>query len=190
MQEDYAEMIAAIRGGSRSHLHTIYLEHRDSFLEWAQARFRCSKEDALDVYQDVIIVFYENIVDGKVQQLRSQLRTYLFGIGRNLLIKRFKENQRLHLMGDDGSAAEWPEGPEGDIQLELNDRQRLLREVIGLLGEKCRDLLLLYYYRQYSTEAIIEELGYKNPDVVKSQKARCLRSIRERFEQQLTKDLK
>lgn len=189
MQEDHEELIAAIKAGSRSHLHQVYLTYRDSFLEWAQARFRCSREDALDVYQDVIIIFYENIVEGKVQQLRSQLRTYLFGIGRILIIKRFNENQRTELMGEDESAADLPEISEGDIRLELNDRQRVLREAIDQLGEKCRDLLLLFYYHRYATEAIIEELGYKNPEVVKSQKARCMRSLRERFVKHLNHDL-
>lgn len=189
MQNDYADLIAAIKSGSQAHLHQVYLEYRDSFLEWSQARFRCSEADALDVYQDVIIVFYENIRNGKVEQLRSKLRTYLFGIGKILIIKQFNQNKRQGFLDESPEIESLPTLPVGEIHLELNDRQQILRQAIDHLGEACRDLLLLCYYRRFSTESIMEELGYKNADVVKSQKARCMRTLRKRFESHFNKDL-
>jgi len=74
-------------------------------------------------------------------------------------------------------------------QLELTERQQLLREALEQLGARCRDLLLLLYYHRYTTEAAMHALDYKNKDVVKSQKARCMRQLRNWLEDHWDKDL-
>jgi RNA polymerase sigma factor (sigma-70 family) len=188
MQEDYAELLAAIKAGAKHRLQEVYTAYRQEFVSWARSRFRCDASEALDVYQEVMLVFYENIMEGKIDRLRSQLRTYLFGIGRILLLERFRKASRY---------ADLPEYEGGlpvaeavaNHRLELTERQEMLRQAIDQLGERCRDLLLLIYYHRYTTEAAMHELDYKNKDVLKSQKARCMRQLRNWIETHWDKDL-
>ena len=85
--------------------------------------------------------------------------------------------------------------PEGDYVFEKHDyssmeqvmedntislyQQKLLRN-FNLLGEKCQEILNLFYYKSLTIDEIVQVQGYENKNVVKSQKSRCLKSLKER----------
>ncbi|MDP5172738.1 MAG: sigma-70 family RNA polymerase sigma factor [Bacteroidia bacterium] len=175
----YANLVEDLQAGRQEELRRVYDAYRTPFLRWAMSRFQIQKEDALEVFQDVILAFYENVMNGKIDSLSSKLQTYLFGIGRFMLIKRFKANERstsLELLPADTANAL----VEADVpQMEISERSVMVQQALQRLGTSCRDLLLAVYYHQYSGEVIAERLGYKNPDVVKSQKARCMKQLRD-----------
>lgn len=171
------QLLKAIASGDRTALHKVYQRHRESFLAWACKRYSCSEEDAADLYQDAVIVLYENALAGKIDG-NSKLRTYLFGVGRNLILKNFERYKRFA----DKEAEEEQDlrayADAVDEPIILNERQQMLQAALRELGEACRRLLIRFYYDRYSTEAIMAEFGYKTKDVVKSQKARCMRGLR------------
>ena len=68
-----------------------------------------------------------------------------------------------------------------DQYLELNERKRIMAETLSKLDEPCHSILKLFYFDSYSMEAIATALNYKNADVVKSQKLRCINELRERI---------
>lgn len=175
--QDDNQLLAALAQGDPQALQALYSQHRSSFIAWAIKQFRCETEDAADLYQDAVIILYENAIQGKVVG-SGKLSTYLFGIGRNLILKQVSKYQKFTdadaLPEHEGNLAEgWVDAP-----LELNERQVLLQGALASLGEACRRLLVRFYYDRYSTEAIMAEFGYKSSDVVKSQKARCMRGLR------------
>ena len=189
MREDYSDLIRAIRAGDRAPLHDVYVAHRQSFVEWAGAQFRCGEQDARDIFQEVVLIFYENIVSGKIDHLRSHIRTYLFGIGRLLMLQHFrKAGRQADLPEGEALEHQLPAEVEVGEKLELTERQEILRRAIRSLGDKCRQLLTLFYYHHYPAEAIMEALAYKNTDVVKSQKVRCMKSLREIISSQFDLD--
>ncbi|MEM6342244.1 MAG: sigma-70 family RNA polymerase sigma factor [Bacteroidota bacterium] len=179
MQQIEQNTLKRIKQGDTRALHEVYLEHQSSFIEWAEASFRINKEDAQDIWQEVIIVFYENIMEGKITELKSQLRTYLFGIGRFMMLRKFEQQKRMtDYPEQELSDSQWVEEAVADHEIELNDRQQMLYGQLQKLGENCQKLLTLFYYRRFSTESIMNEMGYKSAEVAKSQKARCMRSLR------------
>ncbi|MEL7339594.1 MAG: sigma-70 family RNA polymerase sigma factor [Bacteroidota bacterium] len=183
MQEASHNLIGRIKSGDRQALHDVYLEHKRSFIDWAGASFRCSEPDAEDIWQEVIIVFYENIIEGKLTSLKSQVRTYLFGIGRFMLLRKYEQQKRWTELPEQEDGPEiWVEQAVSEYEMELNDRQRMLLRQLEKLGENCQKLLRLFYYRRYSTESIMMEMGYKSTEVAKSQKARCMRNLRKNME--------
>ncbi|MEL6593441.1 MAG: sigma-70 family RNA polymerase sigma factor [Bacteroidota bacterium] len=183
MQEAQHTLIERIKSGDKKALHSVYLEHKRSFLEWAGASFRCQEDEAEDIWQEVIIVFYENIIEGKVTQLKSQVRTYLFGIGRFMLLRKYEQQKRwTDLPEQEVSQESWVEQAVSEHALELNDQQNMLLRQLEKLGENCQRLLHLFYYRRFSTESIMLEMGYKSAEVAKSQKARCMRTLRKNMQ--------
>lgn len=185
MKDTELAVITRIKSGDRSSLHKVYLQYRGDFLDWASARFNCDEETAKDIWQEVMIIFYENIVEGKLVQLTSKLRTYLFGIGRNLLLRKMDKAKRWVSLEaeedhDQPEGEDWGELTE-DHSLELSERQQMLRSVLAAMGPPCQPLLLLFYYHRYTMESIMERLKYKNADVAKSQKARCMRTLRKQM---------
>ena len=182
------EDLRAVKEGKPNALKRIYLTYQAPFISWAGVRFSCGKEEAKDVFQELMVIFYENVQEGKLEELRGSLRNYLFGIGKFLLLQRFRQAKRWEGLPEEKEEVEnW--APDGSEQLELSERQSVLKQVLQQLGSPCKDILSLYYYHRYSTESIMDQLAYKNTDVVKSQKARCLRRLKQTFRHQLEQDI-
>jgi RNA polymerase sigma-70 factor (ECF subfamily) len=54
-----------------------------------------------------------------------------------------------------------------------------LKKYFDALGEKCQKILTLFYYQQYNIKEIMAEGNYNSENVVKSQKSRCLKTLKE-----------
>ena len=61
----------------------------------------------------------------------------------------------------------------------LNDYQTKLVANFKKLGEKCREILELFYLQGMKLYEITEVQGYESKDVTKSQKSRCLKSLKQ-----------
>lgn len=180
LDSHYEELIAELKLGNTAGLQEVYEAYRDDFLSWAQARFRCPEQDALDVYQELMLAFYENARKGSIDQLRGKLRTYLFGIGKYMLIQRYKTMRQVDTL-DEVPPDLTAEQAAIDHQLAWDDRREIMWQAIQALGDSCRDLLIMVYYHRIGQDIIAERLGYKNTDVVKSQKVRCMQKLRKHF---------
>ena len=171
------QQLIAIRNGDQAVLRKIYSLHRSPFLEWSKKRFQVREEDLLDIFQESVIVFYQNIQEGKIQELNCSIRTYLFSVGKNLIFKQFQKQQKTILKETIDESLLNDVNTEVYDQMELNHHQRLLKEAFAQLGTICRQLLTLFYYREFALESIATQMGYKNTDTVKSQKRRCMHQL-------------
>lgn len=173
-----------LRKGSDKALQQVYEENRDKFLNFAR-RYHLSDEENIDVYQDAYIIFYDNVMSGKVERFSSSIATYLFGIGKYLIFDRMKKNKKkvgskfdLAIVGKED---ELVNGFEMEEQ-ELTTEQILLQKHFGALGKKCQELLTLFYYRGYTIQEIMEAENYNSENVVKAAKSRCMKTLRERIQ--------
>lgn len=157
-------------------LDEIYVSYKNEFLLFSK-RFNISEEDALDIYQDAVIAFYENIKSGKLSELTSSIKTYVFSIGKYGIYNKQKKNnktialERDHLENLDLEAVE--------IDFHTAEKLEIVNEAMENLGDRCKRILTLFYYHSYSIEALMYEFDYKNENVVRSHKSRCLRNLKE-----------
>lgn len=169
------EWIQATQTGDLAWFDEFYLENKASFLKWAAGEFSLPEEDLKDVYQQATIAFYENLVDGKLKELTSSKKTYLFGIGKNLLLKRVnkKEIENRHI---DRVKEHWLfQGQEIPENSSLIIK---VKESLADLKEPCQSILEMFYIENLSLETIGDKLNYSSSDVVKTQKSRCLKNFR------------
>lgn len=130
-----------------------------------------SKEDAEDLFQEVLLVWLEKTKD-EAFELKAGLKTYLYAVARNLWLKTLREK------GKESKAL----AAETDAQQEHEEsRFSLAEEALKQLGEKCRELLVLFYYRRLSFETIAGQLGFSSDKVAKNQKYRCLEKAKENY---------
>ena len=61
----------------------------------------------------------------------------------------------------------------------LTNRQELLNKYYSKLGKRCKEILKLFYYEGYTLDEIINILKYSDKNVLKSQKSRCMRQLKE-----------
>lgn len=180
MEEDSIKnsqaLLNSIQEEGMSALENVYRDYREEFLHFAR-RFGLSDEECLDAYQDVMIAFYENVMEGKLTVLTSSLKTYLFSIGKYNLLNQLKIKKRIA-----PTEAIYPEIEIADNQyfekIELNHRQQIIEKAFRQLGEQCRELLTLFYYHRYSIENIKNTMSYSNENTVKASKSRCMKSLK------------
>lgn len=162
-----------LRDGDRKVLEQLYLNNREDFVAFA-VRYTTNREEILDVYQDAIIELSRKFEQENLQLGRGSVKTYLFGIGKFLLFRRLKN---LAVVSDEQheEEVEWIVVDEDEPSLE----KRQMLQGYEQLGDQCKELLRLYYYRNLTVQEIVDRGHYKDANTVKSQKSRCMKKLKE-----------
>ena len=168
-------IIFHLKNGNQQPLTDAYKLYRDEFVQWAVNRFHVRDDEAKDIFQDVMVVFYQNVTAGKLIELRSDLKTYLFSIGKYKLLNLQKKISRTVTFVND-ELIKISVNPN-----QMNDEEEYNREVIQQnlkhLPEKDREVLRLYYEERADMKTIAEKLGYKNADVAKKKKYEAFKKL-------------
>lgn len=168
-----------LQSDDRLKLKGLYNTYRSEFLGFGK-RYNLDEDALSDVYQESFLALRKRAMQGKLGAVESSMKTYLFGIGKFKIYDALKAKKRevpyeskLHVVEDEIPVIEIDSAPQ------LNEKQQLLRKYLKELGEKCRMVLILFYYRGLTIKEIAEHAGYSNENVVKAQKSRCLKTLRE-----------
>lgn len=176
-------LLEALKNGSDKAFKEVYQENRNKFLSFAR-KYGLSEQDLLDVYQDAYITLYENIAAGKLVKLSSSLSTYLISIGKYKILERLRKNKydvkNETLLDLTGQTDEYLTSFNLEIE-ELTPDEELLAQYFNQLGDKCKAILIMFYYKKYSIREIMKAGNYNTENVVKSQKSRCLKTLKQLF---------
>lgn len=161
-------------------LKKIYQKYRSEFLLWAVRDHSCTMEEAQDIFQQTVVIFYENIIQEKVSEITSKVKTYLFGIGKNKIYelsrdkrkKQFQVHEQIFVNSDN-----YFENEDKEYEEKLNK----VKVCLIKLGDPCKTLLEQYYYHNKSMIEISGILDYKNSDTTKNLKYKCLQRLRRMF---------
>jgi len=181
---DNNEVLRRIKTGDKLALEEVYIMYRPEFIGWMTSVNKISVSDAKDLYQQSILILYENIVNGKLTEMNSNFKTYLYAVGKN----KFSELKRQWKK----NSAEIDENlPDHHVAHDDEDKESALinlsEKALVVLGNPCKELLELYYYHKRSMNEIAEMLGYKNEGSAKNQKYKCLLRLKEIFQVELKK---
>jgi len=128
-----------------------------------------SFDDAKDVFQDALVIFYEKSVQGAIT-LQTNERAYLVGIAKHLWSKKFKENT-LNASLDE----QWDIIADDDLQ----PSQNKLMHYLETAGQKCMELLKAFYYDNLPVRSIADFFGYSGERSATVQKYKCMEKVRE-----------
>jgi RNA polymerase sigma factor (sigma-70 family) len=176
-----SELVSLVRSGDGAGLSFVYEKYRKEFLNWIRKFNNCTQDEAKEFYQAATVILYENIMASKITELQSSLKTYLFGIGKNLAYQHHRHNQRMdkikagymvevELRSDSGH------GMQSDFDLNI------VQHCLVAIGEPCRQLLDYFYFQRKSMDEISSTMGYKNPETAKNQKYKCMERLRKMVE--------
>jgi RNA polymerase sigma-70 factor (ECF subfamily) len=116
-------------------------------------------------------------MNGKLSELQSSLKTYLFGIGKNLVMHEYRKNiKRERVKAEYILEAHISDTAQEKLAEDVD--LALVRRCFERIGDPCHRLLELFYFFQKSMEEISLELGYKNPETAKNQKYKCMERLR------------
>lgn len=176
------EILARIRQGDKNLLKEVYIQNRMAFVRFLQKQYQAEEEEALETYQFSILRLYDNIVYGRLQKLSSSLQTYLFSIGKNVWREQLRLKQKekssdtqllLRLVIDKNTSTQ-----EEVLLQEKEMRYKKMAIALVKLGNPCKALLEYFYYDKWSMQQIADVLGFKNTNVAKTKKGKCLKRLK------------
>ena len=180
------DLIHKIKAGDKFALEEIYTKHRSEFINWMTSVHKTTASDAKDLYQQSIIVLYENIVNGKLLEMNANIKTYLYAVGKNKF-SELKRHSNKTTSEIDYDIVQDNSSLYGDTE-KTNELIRYSEKALQRLGNPCKELLEFYYYHKKSMHEITELLGYKNEGSARNQKYKCLIRLKEIFHEELKKN--
>lgn len=177
-------IIERISSGDIVDLAHIYKFYRVEFISWIIKTYSCTPDEAKDIYQFSILVFYENIKNGRLRQLKSSIKTYLFAIGKNKVMEEKRARNKFIYQEDNTNTIKDDPIATEEMDERHENQLKTVEKCLKILGEPCKSILEQYYYHKKSMEEITSTLDYKNADTVKNLKYKCINRLRKSFEEE------
>lgn len=124
-------------------------EHKDAVYRFAW-RMMQSATAAEDVAQDVFLCLLRQ--PARFDPARGKLRSFLLGITRNLVLKRWRDEYRWEELNDERF-------PAKAICVESDDVAQSVADAIGLLPPLQREVLILAEYEELALEEIARSVN-------------------------------
>ncbi|MCB0513724.1 MAG: sigma-70 family RNA polymerase sigma factor [Bacteroidetes bacterium] len=174
---DEIGLIEQLKYGNDLFIKQFYNDNREKFINYFLKR-GLNKDEALDMYQDAVIILFEKAKQNKLNDIKCSVSTYLFGIGKFIFLKIKKKKHTLAI------AADFEMIDTENILLDNEIKHNILMNNFELLGEQCKKVLQLFYFEEKKLDEIQIILDYSNKEVLKSQKSRCLKQLKELIQKQ------
>lgn len=129
-------------------------------------------EDAKDIFQEALIIYYEKTVNGQLT-LTASVSTYLMGICKNRWRQQLEKQARNVSPTETRSDTVWEEPGS-----EAEPPPVALMTFVEQLGETCKSILISFYYLGQRLEQIAEQHGYQTVRSATVQKYKCLERLR------------
>lgn len=167
-------LIDKVLENDEAFLKELYKEWRVEFKVWFSKKYQLNDAESSEIYQDTFLQLFINIREGKVTEI-THPKTYLYGIGKNLMRQIYKkEGRKFHSLDEIDPVDQ----DDFLLQKERAEQSQEIVQILKKFGDPCRTLLLMFYYEKFSHEVIAERMGYKNEKVVKKKKSLCMSELR------------
>lgn len=166
-------LISLLAKGDQQAFSQLYKKYY-KMVEYFILKNSGNKADAQDVFQDALVVFYEKTLNDSFE-LTSTIKTFLYAISRNIWLKKIRDQKRQLVPQDFEQLIALEETNAVEIK-EVQFTQ--IENALTQLGEKCREIIVKFYFYQKKMTEIAEELSYTNADNVKNQKYKCMQQLK------------
>jgi len=142
-----------------------------------------NKQDAEDIFQEAIMVLID-MIQGERFAEKSSLKTLIYAICRNMWLDQLKRRSK-YVIRDTHKDYELGMEPDVSLALVSSEKRNELEQVFNQLGEPCHSMLKAYYYEELSIPQLWERYKkqFKNEQVIRNKKSKCLRTLREQIGQ-------
>ena len=141
------DIIARIKKGDETGIEHLYRYYQKEAI-WFLKKLNCNEDDAKDIFQDTIFIFYEKVTQDRFVLISSiKIKTYLFSVCRNLWLKKLREQGKFtELEGIDLTNEE----DTKEEEMILTTRQKIAEKCISKLGKTCKELIQYFYFDRLS----------------------------------------
>ncbi len=136
-----------------------------------------SSEDGSDIFQDAVLILIDKIKKDEFRQ-ESTIKTFLFSVGKNLWLQELRARSRRTNRELKYSENEINENFQSHKWLGKESKHSLL-ETIEKVGNTCQKILYGFYFEEKSMKELLEQFNFKNDQVLRNQKAKCMKKLKE-----------
>ncbi len=166
-------VLRQLQMGNRKAWEEFFHEHREAFKGFVKNYGRVDEELAESMYQEAVVLLHRNIRSARLQPpLRSSLRTYLFGIAKNLCRQQHRNPLNF--------PPKLPELPDYwfEQKVEQQHNTALVRSLLERLGGMCSEFLRLVFIEEKTQEEVCRLMQIPSPEAFRKRKHDCLKRIR------------
>jgi len=136
--------------------------------------------DAEDIFQESLYAAWINLREGRFAGNMDQFNAYFRRICQNKWINQLNSAHRARTSYRDDFTGIEPAQDEDFAAEKSNDEGKLLGKCFNELGEKCKKILGLFYYKKEPMSKIAEITG-DTEDSIKTIKYRCMQRLRKLY---------
>ncbi len=173
------EILKGLRDGTFRQNRYLKIVYTDNFelIKTHVLKNSGTHEEAKDVFQEGVIVFYKNVKAGKFKG-DSKISTYLFSICRFIWLKKLKRKERE---SPDTELPDIPDHHFEDPNKQMLDMEQnnLIMSLFKRLGDVCKQILTLTIYEDLKMEEVARMTGFKDKQNVRNKKYKCMKKLKD-----------
>ncbi|HZH63899.1 MAG TPA: sigma-70 family RNA polymerase sigma factor [Flavisolibacter sp.] len=167
-------LLENLKNGDNASFEVLYKFHFPSIATYITQNFGAT-EDAEDIFQETIIVLLQKVRRADFV-LTSSLKTYVFGIAKNLWLKRLRDNKLIPVDNFE-KCQHKSETFEFELQTEPT-REEKLTSWLTKITENCRRILKAIFFYQIPMASLMQKMGWKNKHTAANQQYKCIQQIK------------
>jgi len=169
------EIIDRVRQNDRTVLGEIFLKYEKVVCTYVK-RHGGSADDAEDILQETIIVFWQKAVNPDFK-LSAKLSTFLVAVAKNKWMAEMRKKSR---QSDNIESQDLTDHEPTSLEIIMEDEKiDLIEQALSKLNKTCKDILMMYYFEERSMKNIAELLNFAGASVVKAKKYQCKKALEE-----------
>lgn len=170
------DWITEIKTDENAALRQLYAAYKDECIGWLTSKGNVQLADAKEIFQTAVVILYDNVMSGKLTELNSNIKSYLIGICKNKSYELFRAHKKTSTTDEFPTLSSYiMEGIE--VKVELEEKIDALTAALNRLGDPCRLMLQLFYYKKMSMDQITAHMAYKNTSTTKNLKYKCIKRL-------------
>ncbi len=151
-------------------LRILYEQHYPLALKIIKRRGGTENETA-DIYQESIIAFYEAVRNNKFRG-DSKISTWLHSTISNQWSVEVRQSRKYKTSSIENFTNEFRQEKDNAGQ-DNSELMKLVWKTLEMIDEKCKQVLIDYYYHRLSMKEIMKKMGFKSEQVAKNKRYRC-----------------
>ncbi|OOG72394.1 RNA polymerase sigma factor [Algoriphagus sp. A40] len=153
----------------------LYLQHY-GMLEHYILQNSGSSDDAADQIQEVMLVFVKMV---KLEKYRGEasIKSFLYSICKNLWISELRKRKSTSARNEKYEVEKDQMDTDISEQISRNENLKFVMDLFEKLGEKCKQLLTLFYFEELPMKEIREKLDFSSEQVLRNKKYKCLQNL-------------
>ena len=172
------------------------MKSKEKTINFLMKTFSCLQyDDCEDIFQDAMLVFYEKITKGDLDNIKSSLYTFFVGICKYKAMEFSRKNNKTGFIDDNMVCGNFSEEKlEAILNLDRvdstieNAKTQAVEEIVNDLPDTCAKVFWGYFRDGFSLKTLASMYG-KTESAMKVTKFRCSEKFKNRYREVLNKIL-